>query len=53
MDVSIDEAPAVKQKASLFFNPWFIALFEDPGFGIDTQSHEFALLISLAVAQRG
>jgi hypothetical protein len=32
---AIDEAPAVKKKASLFSDPWFVALFEDPGFEID------------------
>jgi NUC153 domain len=53
MDVDIDEVPAVKQKVGLFSDPRFVALFEDPGFGIDAQSREFAPPIPPAAAQRG
>jgi hypothetical protein len=53
MDVDVDEAPAVKQKASLFSDPRFVALFEDLDFEIDANSREFALLIPSAAAQKG
>ena len=53
MDIDIDEALAVKQKTSIFSNPKSVALFDDPGFKINEESHEFSLFIPSAVAQKG
>ena len=40
VDANVDEAPVVKQKISVFSDPQFVALFDDPGFEIDKGSHE-------------
>ncbi len=53
MNVNVNKAQAVKQKTSVFSNPQSIALFDDPGFEIDEESHEFSLFIPSAVAQKG